>query len=204
FFNYAGIHRSVMLYTTPNTWVDDITVVTHVAQACNHASVDWQVVANGDVSVELRDADQQVVATGQGTSGTLQVVNPHLWQPGEGYLYELCVTAKSQTECDIYPLRVGIRSVAVKGEQFLINHKPFYFTGFGRHEDADLRGKGFDNVLMVHDHALMDWIGANSYRTSHYPYAEEMLDWADEHGIVVIDETAAVGFNLSLGIGFEA
>lgn len=179
-------------------------MVTHVAQDCNHASVDWQVVANGDVSVELRDADQQVVATGQGTSGTLQVVNPHLWQPGEGYLYELCVTAKSQTECDIYLLRVGIRSVAVKGEQFLINHKPFYFTGFGRHEDADLRGKGFDNVLMVHDHALMDWIGANSYRTSHYPYAEEMLDWADEHGIVVIDETAAVGFNLSLGIGFEA
>lgn len=31
-----------------------------------------------------------------------------------------------------------------------------------------------------------------------------MLDWADEHGIVVIDETATVGFNLSLGIGFEA
>ncbi|MGU0161152.1 hypothetical protein ACVXHB_18055 [Escherichia coli] len=43
-----------------------------------------------------------MVATGQGTSGTLQVVNPHLWQPGEGYLYELCVTAKSQTECDTY------------------------------------------------------------------------------------------------------
>ncbi len=53
-----------------NTWVDDITVVTHVAQDCNHASVDWQVVANGDISVELRDADRQVVATGQGTSGT--------------------------------------------------------------------------------------------------------------------------------------
>ncbi|XNM60685.1 hypothetical protein ACLK1T_26675 [Escherichia coli] len=60
------MHRSVMLYTTPNTWVDDITVVTHVAQACNHASVDWQVVADGDVSVELRNADRQVVATGQG------------------------------------------------------------------------------------------------------------------------------------------
>ncbi len=44
----------------------------------------------------------------------------------------------------------------------------------------------------------MDWIGANSYRTSHYPYAEEMLDWADEHGIVVIDETAAVGRLTSL------
>ncbi len=140
-------------------------MVTHVAQDCNHASVDWQVVANGDVSVELRDADQQVVATGQGTSGTLQVVNPHLWQPVK-VISMNCASQLKARQSVISTLRVGIRSVAVKGEQFLINHKPFYFTGFGRHEDADLRGKGFDNVLMVHDHALMDWIGANSYRTS--------------------------------------
>jgi beta-glucuronidase len=52
---------------------------------------------------------------------------------------------------------------------------------------------------MVHDFALMDWLGANSFRTSHYPYAEEVLDYADRHGIVVIDETAAVGLNASLG-----
>ena len=47
----------------------------------------------------------------------------------------------------------------------------------------------------------MEWIGANSFRTSHYPYAEEVLDYADRHGIVVIDETAAVGLNLDLGGG---
>ena len=47
----------------------------------------------------------------------------------------------------------------------------------------------------------MDWIGANSFRTSHYPYAEEVLDYADRHGIVVIDETAAVGLNIGLGGG---
>lgn len=28
FFNYAGVHRSVLLYTTPKAYVDDITVVT--------------------------------------------------------------------------------------------------------------------------------------------------------------------------------
>ncbi len=48
----------------------------------------------------------------------------------------------------------------------------------------------------------MKWIGANSYRTSHYPYAEEMMDYADKHGIVVIDETPAVGINMGLsGLG---
>ena len=52
---------------------------------------------------------------------------------------------------------------------------------------------------MVHDFELLEWIGANSFRTSHYPYAEEVLDYADRHGIVVIDETAAVGLNMGLG-----
>jgi beta-glucuronidase len=68
--------------------------------------------------------------------------------------------------------------------------------GFGKHEDAAVRGKGHDDAFMVHDFELMDWIGANSFRTAHYPYAEEVLDYADRHGVVVIDETAAVGLNL--------
>jgi beta-glucuronidase len=54
---------------------------------------------------------------------------------------------------------------------------------------------------MVHDFSLMAWTGANSLRTSHYPYAEEVLDYADRHGIVVIDETAAVGLNLGIAAG---
>lgn len=29
FFNYAGIHRSVLLYTTPKVHVDDISVETN-------------------------------------------------------------------------------------------------------------------------------------------------------------------------------
>ena len=38
-------------------------------------------------------------------------------------------------------------------------------------------------------------LDTNSFRTSHYPYAEEMLDLCDREGIVVIDETTAVGLN---------
>jgi beta-glucuronidase len=64
-----------------------------------------------------------------------------------------------------------------------------------------VRGKAHDNVLMVHDFTLLEWLGANSFRTSHYPYAEEVLDYADRHGIVVIDETAAVGINSGLAAG---
>ncbi|MDA5490020.1 beta-glucuronidase [Yersinia kristensenii] len=204
FFNYAGIHRSVMLYTTPKNFISDIHVVTELSADHRQANVVYQVTSPDAVSVMLKDSDGKIVARSKGTQGTLQVDNPTLWQPGAGYLYTLTVTNTGSEQADEYPLRVGIRTVKVAGEQFLINDEPFYFTGFGRHEDADIRGKGFDNALMVHDHALMKWIGANSYRTSHYPYAEEMLEWADENGIVIINETPAVGFNLALGLNFDS
>ena len=47
----------------------------------------------------------------------------------------------------------------------------------------------------------MKWQGANCFRTSHYPYSEEVMRLCDEEGFVVIDETPAVGINLSFGGG---
>ena len=123
-----------------------------------------------------------------------------LWQPGAAYLYELTVEAarRRRGRRQLHRIPVGVRTVEVRGHEFLINGEPFYFTGFGKHEDTPVRGKGHDDAYLVHDFQLLDWIGANSFRTSHYPYAEEVLEFADRHGIVVIDETAAVGLNMGV------
>lgn len=69
----------------------------------------------------------------------------------------------------------------------------FYFKGFGKHEDSAFHGRGLDLCLDVKDVNLIHWLHANSFRTSHYPYAEEMYDLCDREGIVIIDETPAVG-----------
>ncbi len=211
FFNYAGLHRSVWLYSTAPTYVEDLTVVTGLDGS--RGTVAYEVVLGGDagdasgrVRVRLLDSEGNEVASGTGAAGELNVADVHPWRPGEGYLYEL-VTEVLDTDndddkvLDSYPLPVGIRTVAVEGNRFLINGEPFYFRGFGMHEDHQLRGKGHDDASMVHDFALLEWLGANSLRTSHYPYAEEVYDYADRHGIVVIDETPAVGINMGLGGG---
>jgi beta-glucuronidase len=205
FFNYAGLHRSVWLYTTPRSHVSDVTVVTRVDGSTG--TVVYQVQRDGpgdnDVTVVLRDAEGSEVARGSGTFGELKVEQVRPWRPREGYLYELAVElwGAGDAPVDTYPLPVGIRTVEVDGARFLINGEPFYFTGFGKHEDSAVRGKGHDDPLMIHDFALMEWLGANSFRTSHYPYAEEVLEYADRHGIVVIDETPAVGINSGLAAG---
>jgi beta-glucuronidase len=204
FFNYAGIHRPVWLYTTARAHLTDLTVVTGLEGA--NGAVEYRAEARdadgAEVRVVLRDADGVEVATGTGASGTLTVENVHRWAPGDGYLYDLeAQLAGGDGELlDSYHQSVGVRTVAVDGIRFLINGEPFYFTGFGKHEDLPVIGKGHNDAFLVHDFELLKWVGANSFRTSHYPYAEAVLDYADRQGIVVIDETAAVGLNVNLSV----
>jgi beta-glucuronidase len=205
FFNYAGIHRPVWLYATDRAHVSDITVVTGLEGATG--TVEYRAEAQdadgAEVRVVLRDAGGAEVATGSGARGTLTVANVHRWAPGDGYLYDLEVqlVGDGGEPLDSYHQSVGVRTVAVDGTRFLINGEPFYFTGFGKHEDIAVIGKGHNDAYMVHDFELLNWIGANSIRTSHYPYSQDVLDHADRQGLVVIDETAAVGLNMGIGGG---
>ena len=146
-------------------------------------------------SVVLRDAAGQPVASATGPDGALRVPAARLWQPGDPYLYRLDVMHGP----DEYSLPVGIRTVRAEAGRLLLNGAPVRLRGFGMHEDGTTRGKGHDDARMVRDFALLDWVGANSFRTSHYPYAEEMLDYADRRGLLVIDEAPAAGLHLSLG-----
>lgn len=202
FFNYAGLHRSVWLHTTPRSHIADVTVTTDLDGSDGLVHCGIATTGGGEVRLELRGVDGTVVARGGGHQATLRVPDAVLWSPGHGNLHELVVELHDAgTLVDRYSLPVGIRTVEVRGTEFLINGEPFHFRGFGMHEDHLVRGKGHDTATMVHDFALLGWIGANSFRTSHYPYAEEVLDHADRLGIVVIDETAAVGMNLGVGGG---
>ena len=85
----------------------------------------------------LRDVGGVEVATGSGASGTLRVPNVHRWAPGDGYLYDLEVRLidGTGTLLDSYHQSVGVRTVEVRGTQFLVNGEPVHFTGFGMHED---------------------------------------------------------------------
>lgn len=195
FFNYSGIHRPVKLIILPQTFISDISVNTRIN--AGSGMVDYKVSVEGDAEntdVVLLNADGEITASNAGRTGTLEVRDAKLWNPGKPYLYTLEVRLRKNGQViDVYRLPIGIRTVEVTDREFLINGEPFYFKGFGKHEDMDIKGKGLDNAILVKDFNLLQWIGANSFRTSHYPYAEEFLNLADELGIVVIDESPAVG-----------
>lgn len=193
FYNYSGIMRPVCLYTAPESYIEDISIYGKM-----DGSFYWDVKANGEgtVSVRLLDAAGNEVAAGEGFKGTGRIDQVQLWEPGHPVLYSLEVTLTgSDGEKDTYTEVFGFREVSIRDCRIHLNGKPVYLKGFGKHEDSPVHGRGFDMAYNVKDIGLLKWIGANSFRTSHYPYCEEMLQLCDREGILVIDEAPAVGLN---------
>ncbi|MBP1961863.1 beta-glucuronidase [Paenibacillus aceris] len=198
FFNYAGLHRPVKIYTTPHTYVKDVTVLTELKAQDGIVRYEVEIVGDGQLKAVVVDQSGTVVGESNGLQGTIEIQNVTRWEPLQAYMYTLKVEISQNGKLiDVYEQPFGVRTVEVKEGKFLINDKPFYFKGFGKHEDSPIHGRGFNEAANVLDFRLMKWIGANSFRTAHYPYSEELMRLADQEGLVVIDETPAVGLHLN-------
>ncbi len=205
FFNYSGLQRSVYLTAIPKESVFDLDLNYELDGS--NAKVYYTVHTTGEspVVVELLDADGTKAAEGNGKEGVLEVADAHLWKVRNAYLYTLVVRIVDDADIiDEYTQEIGIRTVEVKDTSILINGEPVYLRGFGKHEDSDILGRGFNIGMMKRDFELMKWIGANSFRTSHYPYSEEIYQMADREGFLIIDEVPAVGLFESLMNFMEA
>ncbi len=196
FFPYAGIHRPVHLMALPRQHVSDLTVVTTLDGTTGIVDLDlavaegWSGTATVTIAGTSRPVSASVAVRGGAGRGRLTIPNVRPWGPEDPYLYELTVTLGRGA--DEYRMKIGVRTVAVRGCELLLNGKPIFLRGFGKHEDFPLHGRGLDLAALVRDFELLKWIGANSFRTSHYPYSEEAMMLADEYGLLVIDETPGV------------
>ena len=194
FFNYAGIQRPVQLLVLPKARIEDIVVTYDVHENDVTVRVTVEHTANGGTSkVTLLDENGEVVAKGE-AGAELEIVNVRRWEVLDAYLYTAKVELFAGEELvDEYEELFGVRTVRVENGQFLVNDKPIYFKGFGKHEDSYVNGRGFNEAVNLMDLNLMKNMGANSYRTAHYPYSEEMMRLSDRMGFLVIDEVPAVG-----------
>ena len=194
FFNYGGLIRPVKLVITPKDSIIDITLNHELTEQGSITHYDVSHIGRGQVYAEVYDQQGNKVAFSNGTSGELEILNTKLWEVRNAYLYHFVFKViEGDNVLDEYYLDCGIRTVNVEGNRILINNKAVYFKGFGKHEDADFTGRGYNLAVAKRDFELMKWCGANSFRTSHYPYSEEILQLAEKEGFLVIDELAAVG-----------
>lgn len=199
FYNYSGLQRSVQLISYPEESITDFSVVHKIDGQDAEVTYSVETTGNRPVSIEVFDEDGKKVAEAAGKDGVIRIQNAHLWFVRNAYLYRFVIRIMDGTEIvDEYDEEIGIRTVEVTDNDILLNGKAVYLKGFGKHEDSDIVGRGFNIGVMKRDFECMKWIGANAFRTSHYPYSEEIYQMADREGILIIDEVAAVGLFESL------
>ena len=200
FYPFCGIHRSVLLYAIPNEGLRDISVRTSIKDTTGTLDVTIETIGLNDAyaNFTLNGIGSEITNTSKIEQTiqkiTLEVKEAKFWNTETPNLYDLTVDiVKEDSIIDSYSLKVGIRTIEVKGDKMLLNGRPIYLKGFGRHEDFPIIGRGYIPAVIIKDYSLMNWIGANSFRTSHYPYSEQMMDLADRLGFLVIGEIPAVG-----------
>jgi beta-glucuronidase len=102
FFNYAGLHRDVIIYIKPNFNVQDVNIKTDYDSNLNQGKVNYQVITNCNndlrLNVTIFDQNEQVISVSHNLSDSIIISNPQLWWPrflGKskiyGYLYTLKV-----------------------------------------------------------------------------------------------------------------
>ena len=112
------------------------------------------------------------------------------WSSELPRLYELEVTLRrpDATVADRTLIRIGFRSVEVRGRDLLINGERVLIRGVNRHDFDQHSGRVISRDSMRADLVAMKRHGFNAVRTSHYPNDPAFLDLTDELGLYVIDE----------------
>ncbi len=204
FFPYGGIHRPVKLCATAREHIEKIKVWTEMKRG--RASVYCEVAVHGNataVRATLSRGKKSFAAESSIEDGLARLVipvpKPDMWHPDSPHLYHLEIRILKKTKIvDEYHTHIGIRTIEVTDNQILLNGAPVYLRGVCKHEDFPVIGRGLSTPVVVKDFSLMKWLGANSFRTSHYPYAEECLMLADQMGFLVIDEMPSVGLDYKM------
>lgn len=118
-------------------------------------------------------------------SVSVPVSNPQLWAPGSPTLYSATVQVRYQGALvDEQVLRVGFRSLGVRGSDVTLNGQPIAIKGVVYVEDVDKHGASLPYDLMRRDVQAIKDRGANLVRFIDgmpHPY---LLQLCDEFGLM--------------------
>ena len=204
----AGLYRNVHLLQTNNvhipvwgTYLTTPVVNKEMAEVKLVTQVEG-MPARKDFTLKtsILDKDGKVVASQSDTftytPGTdfiqeLKVADPQLWSPESPTLY----TARTEVEyngktVDSYDTRFGIRTIEFRaGEGFFLNGEKRKIQGVNNHHDLGPLGAAVNKSALRHQIEMLKDMGADAIRTSHNMPAPELVELADEMGMMLMLET---------------
>jgi beta-glucuronidase len=204
--NYGGITRPVHLLSRPDVFVRKIKIIAEpdlktgkalvriIAQLANfsaaaaHPDIKARVYRDGIV---IKHPFKSMHADlGPGTEGTvifettLSSGEVALWDQDHPNLYQAVVTMGPDSLGSAF----GIRRLQLQGTHLLLNGEPIKMGGANRPMDHPEFGSMDPMQVLEKDLGLMKGGCMELSRINHYPVTEDLLNWADRNGMLIIEE----------------
>ena len=222
FWRVSGIERDVFLYSTPNVYINDYSVVTDFDDSYRHSILRIGVnIAKTDaeldtdmlnLAVKLYNENEEIVYEDElplnMTTNHAQfsiettIKNPKKWTAETPNLYSLALGIIDTTNRPLQVVggKIGFREVEIKEGRLTVNGVPVLLKGVNRHEHDERTGHVISKTSMIRDIKLMKQFNINAVRTSHYPNDPLWYELCDKYGLYVIDEANIE----SHGMGYDA
>lgn len=192
-WNYGGITRSVKVLQYHKAHIQDYFV--QLSKTEEGVIEGWvKVDANGKDSVDAQKLEvripelnlvQKLNVNKNGEAKFEIAAKPLLWSPESPKLYAIDI----QYQQDVVHDKIGFRTIAVQGENILLNGKSVFLRGISIHEESPLHpGRAWSEEDA---RLLLTWakeLGCNFVRLAHYPHSENMVRMADQMGLMVWSE----------------
>jgi len=142
-------------------------------------------------TVQATEASQNI-ATNDEYEFVQQIVvdKPNLWSTVNPYLYSVHSTVReSGSVVDEYDTPVGIREAVFDTDRgLLLNGEHIKLNGVCLHHEAGSVGAAVPERVWERRLEILREMGCNAIRTSHNPYAAELMDLCDRMGFLVMAE----------------
>ncbi len=217
FYEGAGIYRHVWLTTTNplhvKKWGTLVRSEVRPAGAALRIRTEVENHGNGPQSTRVTStildpagkvvgkASTAPVSINRGEEHTYEqqvvVTSPALWSLERRNLYKMVTEVNAGSDVsDRYETTFGIRTCTFDGEKgFFLNGKSVKLRGTCNHQDHAGVGTALPDAVQRYRIRKLQEMGCNAMRTSHNPPTPELLDAADELGMLVFDETRMMSSN---------
>ncbi len=212
-YSGAGIYRSVWLKKVPAVHIasDGIAAETHLIEngnwsLCMHTTLEkegMQLSAkdffasendNKSTSMSLSFCVQTLDGTvilseiPEDTPVTLTNIKP--WDISEPNLYKIvCTLSENGTAIQTETITTGFRTTRFDtNEGFFLNDVHIKLKGVCQHHDLGALGSAVNRSAIKRQLMILKSMGVNAVRTTHNMPAVELLELADEMGILIVDE----------------
>lgn len=198
FSYFGGIYRDVNLIETEYVYIDPTYYGTSGidinAKADGTIQIAVNVAADNKVDLVCKILNQDDVwVAGKEQKANLnqlelKVENPILWQGKENpYMYRCIAELRIENEIyDSVELPFGFRNIEMKPESgFYLNGEHIKLHGVAKHQDFEGKACGTGAAEQRKDMELIEEIGANAVRLSHYQHPAYTYDLCDKMGFIV-------------------